>query len=136
MSLRSNRKPYILIDLDSELAESAVRIGDYIPVHSRHSFLERLFSILLMTLMMEDIGECTDAFERLHAPMIDSLTPQEANGIWGEYMQLQKSFEHRYRHQKYLLAELEELLPADLRVFPEDMFVIAWRAGGTLLLVG
>lgn len=133
-SLVHSRREKVVVPIDNDIAEAVLLIADYFPFMYRHQFIQELFSILLTSLISDDVEANTDAVERIVARM-DLVDGRDISKFWGEYMMLQTCFFDMYELNLDLKDTLEDLLPSDIRVWPEELFHVRWSKEANYILI-
>lgn len=125
----------VILDVRSDIAESIIRLGDYIPEPDRNHFISSSVSIILAGTMLDD-NNCTalDAMDRL-VSNANLTKPNESANLLGEMLVLNNVFRSSYTHHDGMLDELEQLLPNDPRCNIEEVFNVEFSPDGNFLRV-
>lgn len=135
MSSRLAKRPTVICEINRNIGESILQLRDYAAHDAdKDAIVEKSFCLLLMTLLFEGTEEALDGFERIqqHMDLADNF---EREKLFGEFMTIVTIFRRTYGHLKYLAESLENILPSDLREFPETVFAIEWTRRGDVLKV-
>lgn len=125
----------VMLEIDREAGNAVLNLADYVKSRAaKGRVIEKTYSLLLVALMLEGDHEAFDGFERIMNDM-DLLNEGERSRLYGEFLMMSDYFLRRYRRYKYMLVELERVLPSDLREFPEEMFKVEWSNHGDVLVV-
>lgn len=124
----------LLVPLDAELAEAILMLGDYFPAARKAEMIGKVFSLLFLSLLNEDPDMHIDSMERIIAPHLDP-GGEDTGKLWGEFLSIISVFTDTYENDSLIKESLEDLLVGDLRVFPEEMFLVKWSRGANYLLV-
>ena len=134
MSFKPRSKNVLIVDIDSNIHESLLRLGDHVPAYERNQFIQYIASILLMSLLLNDRDEAIDAFERISS--LAHIAHQKVHGIlWGEFISLMNSFHTHYYHHDGLIIDLEDVLETGSKEFLELMFEVEIPAKASYLKV-
>lgn len=131
-----SRRRSIVIDIDGEVAEAVVRLGDHVDSKLRHDFLEKVFSILLCGLI--DAGrDITADFEETSTMALhdDPMHGQMSYAVlWGEWIQLKEVFIQR--HSKFdVTIDALAWIAEGRREVAAEMFDVHYSRGGDTLTV-
>lgn len=125
----------VILDIRSDIAESIIRLGDYLPEHDRNHFISSSVSIVLAGVMLDDNNSTAlDAMDRLVTN--SGLTKaKESASLLGEMLVLNNEFRNSYSHHDGMLKELEQLMPNDLRCNIEEVFNVEFSPDGNFLRI-
>lgn len=125
----------IMMEIDREIATVVLSLADYATGHyAKKRIVEKAFAILLIALLTDDGFDSLDAFERVQQDM-DLANESERSLMYGEFLTIVTCFVRRYKHYKYLLKDLEHILPSDCRELPEEIYSVEWSKHGDVLMV-
>lgn len=125
----------VILDVRSDIAESIIRLGDYIPVSERNHFISSSVSIVLAGVMLDDNNSTAlDAMDRLVCN-VGLVKPAESASLLGEMLVLNNVFRSSYSHHDGMLEELEQLMPNDPRCNIEEVFNVEFSADGNFLRI-
>ena len=125
----------VIIDIDPDVAEAIIRVGDYVPPLDRTAFISAILSLLLVGLLIEEdaVEHVMSGIDRIMINIdVDNLASQR---LWGELISINRMFRLRLLHHIVILEELEKLLPSDLREHAEDLFYVEFSNCGNFLRV-
>jgi hypothetical protein len=132
MTFEAKSKPSILVEIDDNIHEALIRLGDHVPGYECNQFISFVASILLMTLFMHDRDGAIDAFERVSC-MLHEVGHKKQGILWGEFIQLMNYFHDYYFHHDSLISDLENLIGPSPKDFPEEIFEVdVYNKGGYL----
>ena len=125
----------VIIDIDPDLAEAIIRIGDYVPAVDKTAFISAVLSLLLTGLLIEEdaVEHVMSGIDRVMANI--SVNALAAQQLWGELISINRMFRLRLLHHDVILASLERLLPSDLREHAEELFYVEFSECGNFLRV-
>lgn len=129
----------LIIDMDRETMEALRTLAEMVAFNERTDFISKVCSLLLVSLIAknrEDYSfEDTNAFERI-CTQATILKLYSHNKLWGEFLVLRKVFLARHRDQDMIAEELiSHTGHYELRVYPEEFFVVQINKSGTAILV-
>lgn len=129
------KRQKIIMEIDREVGSAVLALGDYTDfVSNKQSVIEKTFSLLLMGLQLDDSHDSLDAFERI-VQDLELADGFQRDRLYSEFLMINTLFYRRYKHYKYLLKDLEDLLPADLREFMETVYSVEWSKHGDVIMV-
>lgn len=121
-----------VIELD--MAESILRLGDYVSAQEVNNFTSSMFSVMLTSLVLDDTSESGDAIDRMISNY--GIEMRYVQFLWGEFLLVLNRFYEHYRNYDLLVDNLRDLLGSDVYdTDPELMFSVTVRRGGRCLLV-
>lgn len=125
----------VMLDIDRDAGSAVLALADYVsnPL-VKAQVIRKTYSLLLVSLLLEGDHDAFDGFERILTDL-DKTNEIERERLYGEFLGLSGLFIGKYRRYKYLLMELENILPNDLREFPEEIFTVEWSRQGDVLVV-
>jgi len=125
----------VMLDIDRDAGSAVLALADYVsnPL-VKSQVIRKTYSLLLVSLLLEGDHDAFDGFERILNDL-DKVKEIERERLYGEFLGLSGLFIGKYRRYKYLLMELENILPNDLREFPEEIFTVEWSRHGDVLVV-
>lgn len=125
----------VILDVRSDIAESIVRLGDYIPENERNHFISSSVSIVLAGVMLDDNNSTAlDAMDRL-VSNVGLVKQTESASLLGEMLVLNNVFRSSYKHHDGMLEELEQLMPNDPRCNIEEIFNVEFSPDGNFLRI-
>lgn len=125
----------VILDVRSDIAESIIRLGDYIPEPDRNHFISSSVSIVLAGVMLDDNNRSAlDAMDRL-VQKVGLIKPTDSANLLGEMLVLNNVFRESYKHHDGTLEELEQLLPNDPRTSIEEVFNVEFSPTGDFLRI-
>jgi len=125
----------VILDVRSDIAESIIRLGDYLPPTERHHFISSSVSIMLAGVMLDDNNSTAlDAMDRLVSDT-GLAQPSQSAGLLGEMLVLNNVFRSSYKHHDGILDELEQLMPNDPRCNIEEVFNVEFSPDGNFLRI-
>lgn len=134
MKLSRGKRRTLIVEIDNDIHEALVRLGDHVPGYERNQFIQYTASILLMTLLMCDRDLAVDAFERITS--LAHISDQKKHAIiWGEFLSLVNYFHNHYYHHDDMIKDLEDMLSPSPKEFPELMFEVELAEKGGFLKV-
>jgi hypothetical protein len=134
LRLSVGRTKSLIIDICPEELEALTRLGDFVPHMCRKDFIEKVCSLLLVSILVKSRNEIIDAFERLMV-LTSISNVGDSNKLWGEFLQLLNYFRDLHYHDDGLRDELNKLPRGDMRVHPEERFQIKFAKRGSYLMV-
>lgn len=134
LRLSVGRTRSLIVDICPEELEALNRLGDFVPHMCRDDFVEKVCSLLLVSILVSNRNEVIDAFERL-VVMTALSNMADNHKLWGEFLQLLNYFRDLHHHDIGLRDELNRLPRGELRVHPEERFQIKFAKRGSYLLV-
>lgn len=135
MNNRNQTRQSVVCEIDREIGATVLRIGDYCRwATDRNNIVSQTFCLLFVSLLLKDPVDALNGFERITQNM-EVSEGFDATLLYGEFLGLLKIFKERYRHYKFLLAELSDILPDDLRANAEEVFDVEWSPYGDVLRI-
>lgn len=129
------RRPKIMMEIDREVGAAVLALADYASRPSgKKTVIEKAYSLLLMGLQLDETYDTLDAFERILTDL-DLANEFQRERLFSEFLTINTLFHRRYKRYKYLLKDLEDILPADLREFAENIYSVEWSRHGDVLMV-
>lgn len=134
----------LTVRIDADIAESVIRLGDYVNATARSDFIGKIYSVLLTAIIIEDTAEPFDAMSRLIQMYVsddifgipgESKPYRQMESALSEYSAVSHKFFERYVRKDSLVMSLVDLIRSDDFSYPEELFDVTFSRNGRYILV-